>query len=70
MFQPLVGAEGGDEGLLEGVLGIVRPDGRDEVSEDVGGVLLEHLLEGWKRFTWHLPVKRRTPGFRETVLGR
>jgi nicotinate-nucleotide pyrophosphorylase (carboxylating) len=30
-------------------------------------VLVEQLLERGKRFIWHLPTKRRTPGFRETV---
>ena len=49
--QSVVGAERRDERVLENVLGVVRADRGDEVSEHVGRVLLEHLLERWKRFT-------------------
>jgi hypothetical protein len=35
VLQPGVGAQRGDEGLLEAVLGLVRADGGDQESEHV-----------------------------------
>jgi hypothetical protein len=67
MLEAFVGAQRGDEGLLEDVLGVVRTDRGDEVSEYVRAMLIEQVLKGGKRFISHPPTKRRTPGFRETV---
>jgi nicotinate-nucleotide pyrophosphorylase (carboxylating) len=67
VFQAVIGAECGDECLLEAVLGVVRADRGHEVAEHVRAVLVEQLLKGWKRFILHSPTKRLIRAFRETV---
>ncbi len=41
-----VGAQGGDEGLLEAILGVKAPDGAAQHSHHGGGVFVEQGLEG------------------------
>ena len=48
VLQARVGAQGGDEGLLEAVLGVVGADGRHQEPEHVGAVLIHQRLKRWK----------------------
>ena len=67
VLEARVGAQSGDEGLLEAVLGVVGADRRDQEPEHVGAVLVEQRLKRGKGLIGHSPTKRLTPGFRETV---
>jgi hypothetical protein len=44
--QPLVRAQRRQERLLEGIVGVVAPDGRDEEAQHIVAVGVEEALEG------------------------
>ena len=68
VLQAGVGAEGGDEGLLERILGVVGADGGHEETEHVRAMLVEQVLKGGEGLRiGHLPMKRLIPAFRETL---
>jgi hypothetical protein len=58
VFQLRIGAQGGDEGLLETVVGIGASDCATQHAHHVGGVLVEKGLEG--RQLGHSWIKRFT----------
>ena len=60
MTQPRVGAQRGQERLLQAVLGIGHANAGDQKAMQLGGVVVDQPLEGGQVHTYETPRGRRT----------